>query len=629
MTGSVESPLTVAASTKGGRGPVYVRQTAQRSLSTGQRAFAGASVTTLAVALTLNTLLTLRVLIAVLVVFSAAYLALRCVLVLAAFRHPFPARVAVPTDQLPRYTTLHPMYDEANMIPQVVAAMEALDYPKDRLQCLLVLEERDQATVEAARRYPLPDYFQVVETPTVRPYGKPKACNYALQFATGDFVVIFDAEDRPEPQQLRKAVETFRAADERNEPLGCLQARLVFENQAPLKGSLGETLRDHEGYDVRPSTWCTRFLGNEYAVHFELVLAGLSHLGLPVPLGGTSNHFPISILRDVAFHPAVMPELPGQDQSVGAWDPWNVTEDAELGGAIAAHGYTTAVFDSHTDEEAVLTPVAAVNQRSRWVKGFAQTSLVLLRRPVRNMLAMGPLAFVVFLLQVGGTYLSLLLAPVSWVLTGIYLVTRSERIVELFPGPMLVLGVLLLVGGNIILVSISLVTALRSHQFGAVRFLLVLTPLWWMVLSAAAWVATAELVFPRWRPMWNKTAHGVRYASRRRTWWLTVQRSARAWDSRPAREPGTRPAPPRPALAPPPRPVRARARRYEPGTRATARERVVAARSAARAGRESVQTGAQTRAVIADRRAAAQAARREAARTTPRDPGAFGSGVAP
>ena len=548
----------------GNRRPVYHRETAQQTLSRGQRVVGTVVLVAYSVWLLADLMTALRALVVVLLFFSAAHLTLRFVLVFAGRKPTFPPRTPVATEDLPRYTTLHPMYDEAHMIEKVVAAMEALDYPKDRLQCLLVLEERDRATVEAARRYPLPDYFQIVETPAVKPYGKPKACNHALQYATGEYVVIFDAEDKPDPQQLRRAVETFRAADERGEQLGCVQARLSFDNRTPTKGPLGEVVRDPDGYDVRPTTWCTRFLGNEYVVHFELVLAGLARLGLPVPLGGTSNHFPIAVLHDVAFEPEVMPEMPRDDRTTGAWDPWNVTEDAELGGAIAANGYSTAIFDSWTDEEAVLTPLAALNQRSRWVKGYAQTSLVLLRRPIRNLRAMGALAFFVYLLQVGGTFVSLFIAPLTWMLTVAFIVTKSQFIIDMYPGPLLYLGLLLNIGGNLGILSISLVAALRDKQYGAVRFLMFVTPVWWTLLSAATWLATLELVFPNWRPAWNKTAHGIRYATRRRLWWLGVQARFRTWESRPTGQARPQPSRTRPALAPRPRTVVGELARREP-----------------------------------------------------------------
>ncbi|WP_395693093.1 glycosyltransferase [Nocardioides sp.] len=602
------------------RHAVYVRETAEETLTRAQKIAAVVLLVLLAVGLVVDALVALRTLVALGLLFSAAYLAFRTVLVVVAGRYRYPARLPVPDEELPRYTTLHPMYDEANMIPLVVEAMERLDYPKDRLQCLLVLEERDEATVSAARAYPLPDYFEIVEVPTGRPYGKPKACDHALERATGEFVVIYDAEDHPEPRQLRKAVETFRAAEERNDPLGCVQARLVFANQSPLTGPLGEVIRDTDGYDVRPSTWCSRFLGNEYTVHFELVLAGLSHLGLPVPLGGTSNHFPTSVLLDVAFDPELMPELDGQRMRAGAWDPWNVTEDAELGGAIAANGWTTALIDSWTDEEAAVTPRAALNQRSRWLKGFAQTSLVLLRHPLRNAWAMGPLRFTGYLMQVGGTYLSLFLAPLTWALTIAYVLTRSQYIRDIFPGPLLYAAVLMFVGGNLLLLSIGIAAALRRREFGTIRYLMVLFIPWGFLLSAASWTATLELVFPRWRPTWNKTAHGVRYATRRRRAWLAFQRWLGERDRRAAQATPVAP----PALATVTGPAVP-----EDDWRIEARARAEASRRAAAERRRAAHPG---RSTVLERRAAAREAyrvRREVARAAPqsRGPSDFGSGV--
>ncbi|CAN5398051.1 hypothetical protein BH09PAT4_BH09PAT4_00370 [soil metagenome] len=495
----------------------YSRKTAKHTLSRAQKFVLAAVMIWAGVTLTFEHMLFLKVVMALFMAFLLPFIAFRMGVITAAPLYKFPRPLPVADADLPKYTTLHPMFKEANMIPLVVAAMEAMNYPKHLMECILVLEERDHETVEAAKNYGLPDYFKIVETPAVKPYGKPKACNYALQFATGDYVVIFDAEDKPEPDQLRKAVGVFRAADEAGDPLGCVQARLVFENQEPLLNARGKVLRDAEGYRVRPTTWVSRFLGNEYTVHFEFVLAGLSKLNLPVPLGGTSNHFPLSVLKDLAFNKRQMPEgFPQGDNSIGAWDPWNVTEDAELGSALAASGYKTVLFDSYTNEEAVLTTRAALNQRSRWVKGYAQTSLALLKQPVRNMAAMGFWRFWAFQLQVGGAFLSLLLAPLSWGMTILYFTTRAQLIIELFPLPLFYTGIALLIIGNLGLLTLSLISAMHRQQYSTVRYLLTLTPIWWMVLSAATYVALLELIFPNWHPAWNKTAHGIEKFA---VWW--------------------------------------------------------------------------------------------------------------
>lgn len=424
----------------------------------------------------------LLVTIALFMAFQLLFVGLKVVAALSSRQYRFPASLAVPDDELPRYTTLHPLFKEANMIPFVVESMEALNYPKDKLQCILVLEERDPETIAAAQAFDLPDYFEILIVPTAKPYGKPKACNYALTIA-GDFLVIFDAEDRPDPDQLRKAVGVFRAG---SKSIGCAQARLMFENQE--------------------TTWISRFMGNEYTVHFELIMTGLTQLGLVLPLGGTSNHFPVSVLKEVAFTEEEMPDALG----IPAWDPYNVTEDADLGAAISAHGYKTVMFDSWTDEEAPLTLKAAFNQRTRWVKGFAQTALVLLRHPIENARAMGWMQFYCFLLTVGGTFLSLLMAPLFWSLTITYFVAKPQFIIELFPLPLYYTGLLLMIAGNLLMMYMSLVASLHRGVYSSIKYL-ALSLLWWAMLSVASYTSLLELVFPKWRPTWNKTAHGVTY----------------------------------------------------------------------------------------------------------------------
>ena len=69
----------------------------------------------------------------------------------------------------------------------------------------LLLEEDDIETIEAARAFNLPAYFDLTVVPNGLPKGKPKACNYGLLHARGEYVVIFDAEDVPDPDQLKKA----------------------------------------------------------------------------------------------------------------------------------------------------------------------------------------------------------------------------------------------------------------------------------------------------------------------------------------------------------------------------------------------------------------------------------------
>ena len=204
---------------------------------------------------------------------------------------------ALGTANWPHYTILCPLYKEARVVPQFVSAMQALDYPPEKLQILFLTEVDDVATRQAIHALALPQHFKVVTVPDGSPRTKPRACNYGLMQATGQYVVIFDAEDIPEPTQLKKAVLAFA---NHGPKLACVQAKLNFYN--PQQNLL------------------TRWFTAEYSLWFDLTLPGLQRAGFALPLGGTSNHFPTQVLR-----------------ALGGWDAFNVTEDCDLGLRLARY----------------------------------------------------------------------------------------------------------------------------------------------------------------------------------------------------------------------------------------------------------------------------------------------------
>ncbi len=238
-------------------------------------------------------------------------------------------------DRLPVYTVAIALYREAAAVPGLIAALRNLNYPLEKLDIKLVIEPDDFETRRAIDRLQLGPPFEIIIAPDYGPRTKPKALNAALPFARGTFVAVFDAEDRPEPDQLRLALDAFAAGDER---LACVQARLTIDNTA--------------------DSWLTRLFTAEYAGLFDVFLPGLATWRLPLPLGGSSNHFRTSVLRQI-----------------GAWDPYNVTEDADLGMRLARFGYRTAVIPSTTYEEAPARFGPWLRQRTRWFKGWMQTWL--------------------------------------------------------------------------------------------------------------------------------------------------------------------------------------------------------------------------------------------------------------
>jgi cellulose synthase/poly-beta-1,6-N-acetylglucosamine synthase-like glycosyltransferase len=365
----------------------------------------------------------------------------------------------------PDYTVLCPMYGETAVIGQFVDAIARLDYPLAQLQVLLLLEEDDVDTIAYALSMDLPPHFEIIVVPSGTPQTKPRACNEGLRLARGELVVIFDAEDVPEPDQLKKAVLAFEDAPR---SLACLQAPLNF-------------------YNARQNV-LTRLFTAEYSLWFDLQLSGLQRLKGPIPLGGTSNHFRTEVLRDL-----------------GGWDPYNVTEDCDLGIRLYKAGFRTAMLDSTTYEEANSWTRNWVRQRSRWIKGYMQTFLVHLRGGWR----FGDPHFLTFLLVVGGKVLVNFVNPVMWFMTASYFVARpvfGPAIESVYPAPVFYAAVTSLVVGNVLFVYTFLLGSARRGNWDLVKYGF-LAPGYWLLMSVASVMALWQLVT---RPhYWEKTVHGL------------------------------------------------------------------------------------------------------------------------
>ncbi len=275
---------------------------------------------------------------------------------------------------LPIYTILIPMYKEVESVPNVLKAMKELDYPAEKLDIKLILEMEDEKTYQAALAIDFWHNFEIIRVPESELRTKPKACNYAMRFANGEYIVVFDADDQPESTQLKKAIITFRS---RPKNVACLQARL--------------------NYYKADYNYLTTFFALEYSALFDVTMLGLQRLSIPLPLGGTSNHFSLANLR-----------------SLGEWDPFNVTEDADLGVRIAALGMRTEMLDSITMEEAPCQIPAWIRQRSRWIKGYMQTWLVQMRSPIRLYKTIGARSFFGFQFFIGFSSFTFLTVPIIW-----------------------------------------------------------------------------------------------------------------------------------------------------------------------------------------------------------------------
>ncbi|BCY15627.1 glycosyltransferase family 2 protein [Actinoplanes sp. L3-i22] len=392
--------------------------------------------------------------------------------------------------ELPHYGVLLPVHHEANMLRRLVARVSQLHYPREKLHVYILIEQDDEETLAAAAAIGLRvhgdgtrpqgpwGHVVVVVIPPGGPKTKPNAMNVAFPIVVADgcrYVTIYDAEDRPDPDQLLLSVSTFRLA---RRDVVCLQAELVFWND--------------------DTNWVSALYWVGYKVHFRKFLPGLARLGLPVPLGGTSNHFRVNVLQEVA--------LPGGL----VWDPHNLTEDADLGARLAAAGYRVDLLASVTLEEAPISSRVVDKQQRRWKGGYLQTALVHSRRPFRSAAGMGLHRWLAFLLMTYGTPLTFLLNPLFLALSIAYFATGSTLIGDLFPAPVYYTATALLLVGNFgIMLELVQTTLSEAQQtkgrFGLLKYMF-MAQVMWLWMSVSTYIAVFEMLTGK--RGWHKTPHG-------------------------------------------------------------------------------------------------------------------------
>lgn len=373
---------------------------------------------------------------------------------------------ALSDKELPIYTILVPMYKEPEVLPILVNALRNLDYPQSRLDIKLVLEADDIETIDAAKHMGLESIFEIIRVPPSMPRTKPKACNYALQFARGELLTIYDAEDKPEPDQLKRVIAAFRKSPNN---VACIQARLNYYNA--------------------DENWLTRMFTLEYTLWFDFYLPALEYLRIPIPLGGTSNHFLIDVLRDVQ-----------------AWDPYNVTEDADLGVRLTQLDWRVGVVNSTTFEEANVSILNWIRQRSRWLKGYMQTYLVHMRNPIKFYKMTGGPGFWGFQFFVGGTVLTPLLVPFTLIPYVVWLCTRTTMLDELFPPFVMYMNLFTLLIGNGFFIYLTLLASFKRRYYRLAPYALTV-PAYWILQTIAAFKGLWQLIS---KPFyWEKTTHGI------------------------------------------------------------------------------------------------------------------------
>ncbi|WP_173934843.1 glycosyltransferase [Chelativorans sp. Marseille-P2723] len=372
---------------------------------------------------------------------------------------------ATRTEEMPVYTVLVALYQEAEIVPDLLMALSRIVWPRSKLEIKLVCEEDDHETLEAIRAQELRSYIEVIEVPRGGPRTKPKALSYALPMTTGELVVLYDAEDRPHPFQL---VEAWQRFCECGDNLACVQAPLVITNGR--------------------QSWLSTMFAFEYSALFQGILPWLARRNLVLPLGGTSNHFRRSVL-----------------EGIGGWDPCNVTEDADLGLRLSRHGYNVQTITYPTYEDAPTKFRVWLPQRTRWFKGWAQTWLVHMRDVGELFRDLGPGSFVITQVLTAGMLVSALAYSV-FAVTALALAAHllAGGVLQETRAMLLLLDTVNIILGHAAFLAVGWQSLPRTERRGLWKLVL-LTPIYWLLLSAAAWRALWMLY--RKPHHWEKTPH--------------------------------------------------------------------------------------------------------------------------
>jgi glycosyltransferase XagB len=391
----------------------------------------------------------------------------------------------VTNEELPFYTILLPVFKESEVIHKLVYNLKNLDYPLEKLDIKLLIESDDEMTYNAVKNMNFPCVFEPIIIPYAQPKTKPKACNYGLYFSKGKYLTIYDAEDIPDNNQLKLVYALFKKLSDEYVVVQC--ALNYFNKKENL---------------------LTRLFTLEYSYWFDYMLPGLDNLDVPIPLGGTSNHFRFDKLMEL-----------------GGWDGFNVTEDADLGLRAYAKSYKVTVLDSTTLEEANNDFFNWIRQRSRWIKGYMQTYLVHMRNPLLLLRKVGLKGFLGFQFFIGGTFFTFLVYPVLLLFLLFILFLYSEildvlvfwndaaismQIIEqvqlFFPNWLIIISIFNFVVGNLMMIYVNMIAVFRRKAYSLMLFALS-NPLYWLMHSISAYKGLVQLIT---KPFyWEKTNHGL------------------------------------------------------------------------------------------------------------------------
>lgn len=379
-------------------------------------------------------------------------------------------------DTLPTITVLGAHYKEGSVLARWVRNIDRLDWPKEKLEVLLLIRENDLQTIQALVKIKLSENFRVIWLKPADYGSKPAALNVGIEHARGSLVAVYDSENGPNTDQLKKQVAALANSPE----------NVAFAQSYPV---VSNWRTKHWWQSIFP-----KIEAAEYSSYYNVVNRRLVERGLFSPLPGNS----ILFKKDALL-------------AVGKYDRHNKTEDAEIAVKLARRKWRGIFVDSQTTEESPSSYRDFQGRRRRWTHGFIQTYLVPMRHPIQLLKELGPVNFMLFQLTIGGSVFVQLLNPILWGMSIGYWVSLSvgwepgvTLIRELYPWPVMYLAVVTTILGVLIISFYSIVDGVMKREMYENMWVAYMFLPYNVLISFASYLALYDLIR---KAEWHKTEH--------------------------------------------------------------------------------------------------------------------------
>jgi cellulose synthase/poly-beta-1,6-N-acetylglucosamine synthase-like glycosyltransferase len=237
-------------------------------------------------------------------------------------------------EEFPKFSIIVPAKDEEVVIYRCLNGLLDLDYPKDKMEIIIVDGDSTDSTGKVCSEFiaKYPEIFKIINEKESK--GKPVALNLALPYVTGEIVGTFDADSLPDKEVLRKAASYF--------------------NYKQVMAVQGRTYSLNE-----KSSILTRVAAMEEKAWYQVLISGREKLQLFVPLNGSCQFIRRSVLEEL-----------------GGWDETCLTEDVELALRLVEKNYLIKYApDVISGQETPSSLGDLVKQRVRWYRGYMEIAL--------------------------------------------------------------------------------------------------------------------------------------------------------------------------------------------------------------------------------------------------------------